>query len=138
METELTNDTALTKETEVPLASVSNYVLTNSTIQFDVNVWDDTETIVSNLEAVLFLNEVDAGFAPQPVIVGDTTVTFTGLDYGVEYEVRIIGDYNDNYGTVTIDDYLIYYELILLGSKYMDDNIKELEDILKKCLNKNL
>jgi len=112
LETELTNDTALTKETEVPLASVSNYVLTNSTIQFDVNVWDDTETIVSNLEAVLFLNEVDAGFAPQPVIVGDTTVTFTGLDYGVEYEVRIIGDYNDNYGTVTIDDYLIYYELI--------------------------
>jgi hypothetical protein len=111
-ESQLDAEAALTTETFVPLATFSNYVLTNSTITLDINVWDDTETIVDNLRAEVYLDEVSTGQFVSLVPGDNIGVEFTGLDYGIEYEIRVMGDYNDNYESIDVPDYLIYYELI--------------------------
>ena len=87
----------------------------NDEITFDVSVIDNTETM-SNLHAELFSVDAITGLESdtglvQPLVVGENlAVSFTGLEYGATYVVKIVGDYNDNYESDTIIDTILFEE----------------------------
>jgi hypothetical protein len=95
---ELDSRTETTSAKQSPNAILSNEIITNRSIEFDVEVIDPSLTIQDSLQAKLYKDGVyqDAFVTLNPTT--NTGIKFDNLDVGVEYEVRIEANYNNNIG----------------------------------------
>jgi hypothetical protein len=83
-----------------PEAILENIISDNNSITFDAIVIDDDDAITGNLKAVLYKDGVLTMFEVE-LIAGEDNVgtVLSDLEFGVEYEIRIIADYSYNDGT---------------------------------------
>lgn len=93
---------AITEKLFKPTASISVVNELNKELEFDITVADPDATIsgatVSVLYAELFVDGVTTTLT-ENLIVGDNPgISFEGLDYGTQYELRIMTIYNLNDG----------------------------------------
>ncbi|MCF7925591.1 MAG: hypothetical protein K9L26_03560 [Candidatus Izimaplasma sp.] len=94
-EQEILYQSFITSELDAPEAFIENVIATNSSITFDVTVYDDEDVITNNLEAVLYQD--DTLIDSLPLVVGsNTNKQFTNLDSSSTYELIIETDYNLN------------------------------------------
>ena len=98
---EMVNRSEATQAKQSPNATVTNTVVTNTSIDFDVDVSDPSVTITNNLQAILYKDEVAVG-APIALSTGANSVSFTSLEFGADYTVEIVTDYNNNTGVADV------------------------------------
>lgn len=96
-----------TKAKVTPNAIINSQTVTNTSITLDIDVTDPDVAIVGQAWAELFQNGTTTGQIVQLVVGNNPTVSFTGLDYGTEYEVQILTDFNNNIGNPDEEDYLL-------------------------------
>ena len=101
---ELASRNQVTNAKATPNAVVTNKVVTNTSISFDVNVTDNNQAVQGNLQAIIYKDGVQVGL-PETLVVGANSVSFTSLEFGKEYEVRIVTDYNNNTGSTDVLGY---------------------------------
>jgi hypothetical protein len=87
----------------LPEAEVSNVVIGEESIAFDVDVFDNFTTLIGNLEAVLLLDGAEV--TTEALIVGANSKSFTGLLSSRDYEIVIRIDYDNGNGNGTVVDY---------------------------------
>jgi hypothetical protein len=90
----------------IPEAAVTNVVIGEDSITFDVDVYDNFTVIQGNLEAVLYLDGVE--IATTPVVVGNNPAeNFLGLLSARDYTIAIRADYDNGNGNGTVADYIM-------------------------------
>jgi len=82
-----------------PEATLENITSDNNSITFDAIVIDEDDAITGNLKAILFKNGEITSFEIDLVPGNNIGTTLTDLEFGVEYELRVIADYTYNDGT---------------------------------------
>jgi hypothetical protein len=94
----LTTDAISTDPKVLPSAELTDQTITNTEIVLDITVNDPTSTITGNLVAQLFNDGVQVGSDVALSVGLNSDVTFTGLDYGADYSIKVVADYNINEG----------------------------------------
>jgi|GEM_PF-1274793 len=89
-----------TDEFDLVTAQILNVTADATTISFDVTVEDPQMVIDSNLQAVLYIDDVAVvAISPLPLIVGENSVTFNGVDSETTYTIQVEADYDLNEAT---------------------------------------
>ncbi len=91
-----------------PEAVISNIVVGQDSISFDVDVYDNNGVINGSITAVLYKDGVSTGVS-LPLVVGSNSKSFNTLLTNNDYEIRIItsydnGDGNDTYANQVLAD----------------------------------
>lgn len=96
----LATETETTATNVAPSATIDSITGGDTTIDVDVTVTDEDDTITGNLLAVLYKDGVEVD--SEALVTGANSIQFTGLLTGSAYDVRIVTDYdlNDGNGTV--------------------------------------
>ncbi len=122
----LTSINQTTEEKAIPEAEISNITTYNTKITFDVAIIDDKSAITGNTKAVLYQDDVATG-AEVPLSVGNnTSLEFTDLDFGIDYVIRIVTDYDLNEGAGTVSAYEMAtdvgstYQIIVVNEDTID------------------
>ncbi len=103
---ELFTRTETTQAKQSPNATVTNTLVTNTSIDFDVDVSDPSGTITTNLVAILYQDGLAIDTSPT-LATGANSVTFSSLDFGATYSVEIVTDYNNNTGVADVDGFIM-------------------------------
>ncbi|MBN2604417.1 MAG: hypothetical protein JXR62_01180 [Bacilli bacterium] len=85
-----------------PEATLENVTSNNNSITFDATIIDDDDAIIDNLKAVLYKNGELTSFEIDLVVGRNDGTVLADIEFGVEYELRIIADYTYNDGTAPI------------------------------------
>lgn len=102
--------TVRTEPKEAPTAVIHNVNSTQNSVSFDVNVVDLDDVITGDLQAVLYIDDVQFG-VPIPLFEGlNPNVTFSNIYSNEYFNIRIETDYNLNDGSDEFDGKLLTYE----------------------------
>ena len=119
------SDTPIPEAKEEPTAELENIISDNNSITFDAIVIDDDDAIIDNLKAVLFKDGAITTFEIILVPGNNIGTALIDLEFGVEYELKIIADYTYNDGTPPFIGEELISEIVSTVPLVIIDNVIE-------------
>ncbi len=108
-----------------PEVTLENITSDNNSVTFDAFVIDDDNAVTGNLKAVLYKDGEITLFETILVPGNNIGATITGVEFGVDYELKVVADYTYNDGTPPFINAELALELVSTVPLVVISNIVE-------------